>query len=421
MNREQSSPGLGTFGGVFVPNVLTILGVILFMRTGWVVGHAGFWGAMAILTIANIITLLTALSLSALSTNTQVGAGGAYFITSRSLGVEIGGSIGVPLYFAQAVSVAFYLVGFAESLEYVIPGVDRQMVCLVMLGLFIGVAWFGAGVIAKTQYFILGALLISLVSLFAGYRPLEDLTINLQPHYTDGQSFWSVFAIFFPAVTGIMSGVSMSGDLAEPSKAIPRGTIAAVLCTFVVYALAIALLAFGSDPTALQEQPLIMKEIALYGPLIFVGLWAATLSSALASLAAAPRTLQALAVDNVAPSILGRRHGTTREPRIALVLSGIVAAGCVMIGELDLIAPIISMFFLATYGTLNIVAGLEALVANPSYRPAFRVHWLLSILGGLGCVGVMCLIDPIATAASTVVIIGIYTWLTRRRLSGFVG
>ena len=88
----------GTFSGVFVPNVLTILGVILFMRSGWVVGQAGVYNTLIILLIANTISLLTALSLSAIATNTKVGGGGAYFLISRSLGLEIGGSIGVPLF-----------------------------------------------------------------------------------------------------------------------------------------------------------------------------------------------------------------------------------------------------------------------------------------------------------------------------------
>ena len=105
-NSDTDPRKFGTFAGVFVPNVLTILGVIMFLRTGWVVGQAGLTGALIILGIANLITFLTTLSLSAIATNTKVGGGGAYYLISRSLGLEIGGSIGVPLFLAQAISAA---------------------------------------------------------------------------------------------------------------------------------------------------------------------------------------------------------------------------------------------------------------------------------------------------------------------------
>lgn len=405
----------GTFGGVFAPNLLTILGVIMFLRTGWVVGNAGLRDALIILCIANLITLLTSLSLSSIATNLKVGGGGAYFLISRSLGLEVGGSIGLPLFLAQAVSVAFYIIGFTESLHFIFPEVpDRLVSGGVLLVLFV-ISWVGADLAIKTQYVIMVALFASILSFFAGHTPVAGWQQNLAPAYAGGTSFWLVFAIFFPAVTGIMSGVSMSGDLREPSRSIPRGTLLAVLVTFVIYALQMFWLAYNAPREELINNKLVMERIALVGPLIFAGLWAATLSSALASLLAAPRTLQALAQDGVVPRFFGRGSGPANEPKLALLVSFALAGACLLLGQLDLIAPIISMFFLAAYGTVNFAAGLSALAANPSYRPTFRTHWSLSLLGAAGCFFVMLLLNALATIVSAVLIAGIYFLMKRRQ------
>jgi amino acid transporter len=416
VTRKTEEPvKFGAFGGVFVPNVLTILGVIMFLRTGWVVGNAGLRNALLILVIANSITILTSLSLSAIATNIRVGGGGAYYLVSRSLGLEIGGSVGLPLFLAQAVSVAFYIIGFAESLQYLVPQSDTRLVSLVVLVGIVTIAWVGANLAVKTQFLILGALMLSLASFFIGWSPVENWRANMEPGYADGQSFWTVFAIFFPAVTGVMSGLSMSGDLREPSKAIPRGTIAAVAVTFVVYAAQMVWLSRNAGREELISDALIMQRIAGVPFLIFVGLWAATLSSALASVLAAPRTLQAMAHDRVVPAWLGRGWGPNRDPRVALILSALIAGVCLLAGRLDVIAPVIGMFFLATYGTVNLVAGLSVLAANPSYRPTFRVHWLPCLLGAAGCVAVMFLLNTIATVVSVLVIFGLYSFLKRRQ------
>ncbi|NLX21843.1 MAG: hypothetical protein GXY55_09255 [Phycisphaerae bacterium] len=424
MNKHGSLDNarkLGTFGGVFVPSFLTILGVIMFLRAGWVVANAGLLGALAILVISASITFLTSLSLSAVATNTRVGAGGAYFLVSRSLGLEIGGSVGVPLFFAQAISVAFYIVGFTESLQFIGIVSDPRWVACGVLALFFVVAWFGAGIIVKAQYLILVVLLASLASFFAGYSPVPDLRQNMASAYTGEHGFWTVLAIFFPAVTGIMSGLSMSGDLRNPACSIPRGTLGAVVTTFFIYAAHLTWLAINAERAELMENALVMQRIARVGPLVIAGLWAASLSSALASLAAAPRTLQALGTDGVAPRILGRGFGPNREPRSALVVATLVAAICIFLGDLNVIAPVITMFFLATYGTLNLVAGLERLVSNPSYRPSFNVHWSLSLAGCLGCLAVMLLINAIATVVAAVIIAGVFAVLTRRRLQATWG
>ena len=400
---------------MFVPNVLTILGVIMFLRTGWVVGQAGLKDALIILLVANAITLLTSLSLSSISTNIQVKGGGAYFLISRNLGLEIGGSVGIPLFLAQAVSVAFYIIGFAESLQYLMPNVPVKLVTLGTLGAIFAIAWKGADLAIKAQYFILGALGLALLSFFFGWTPVEGWADRVPPAYESGLSFWLVFAIFFPAVTGIMSGVSMSGDLKDPSKSVPRGTILAVVVCFVVYAVQMVWLSINATREELVTNSLVMERIAVVGPLIFAGLWAATLSSALASLLAAPRTLQAMAQDRIVPFALGKGHGAGNEPRVAMLFTAGLAAVCLMAGRLDVIAPVISMFFLTTYGTVNLVAGLSGLAANPSYRPTFRVHWLPCLLGAGGCLFAMFLLNALATVVAVACIIGLYTLLKRRQ------
>jgi amino acid transporter len=406
----------GTFGGVFVPNVLTILGVILFLRTGWVVGTVGLTQALVILVLANSITFVTSLSLAAISTNTTAGAGGTYYLISRSLGLEIGGGIGVPLYAAQAASVAFHSIGFAESVQMLAPSLDARIATGVTVVLLAAIAWRGAGVAIKAQYAILVVMMLSLAAFFAGFEPLEGWRENLGPDPERTAGYWTVFAIFFPAATGIMSGVSLSGDLVDPRRSIPRGTLLAVLATLAVYAAAMVCLAAGATREELTGDPLIMTRMAVVPPLILAGLWASSLSSALGHMVAAPRTLQALASDRVAPRFLARGTGEANEPRVALVLSVALALGCILIGDLDAVAPIISMFFLTTYGMVNLVAGLERLVNNPSYRPTFKVHWSVSLAGAAGCLAVMFLLDARATGVAIVLTFAIYLALTRLRL-----
>jgi amino acid transporter len=421
MQTHSSIRRFGTFGGVFVPNVLTILGVIFFMRAGWVVGQAGLLQALLILCIANTITLLTSLSLSAIATNARVEAGGAYHLISRSLGIEIGSSIGVPFFFAQSISVAFYLVGFTESLQPFLGAIDARWVGLGALSLIVLLAWNSSDLAIKAQYVILVILGIALLSFFLGFAGDSQVEANWQPNYSEGFQFWTVFAIYFPAVTGIMSGLSMSGELKDPARSIPRGTLVAVGVTFMIYAAQMVWLAHNNTREALLSDPKAVWNTAVYGPAIFAGVWAATLSSAIASLLGAPRTLQALARDRVAPPAIAVLSGSRGEPRRALALSAVVAAVCISIGDLNTIAPIITMFFLSTYGMINFAAFVEGWSCNPSYRPKFKVHWVISLIGALGSLAVMVLLNPIATVIATVIIFSLYLWLASRQFESAWG
>lgn len=407
----------GTFTGVFTPNVLTILGIILFLRIGWVVGQAGLWGALAIVVLANLISFLTGLSLSAIATSMDVRAGGNYYLISRSLGLEVGGAIGIPLYLSQAISIAFYIIGFTEALLAIefFQQIDPRLVATAVALLFALIAYIGADFALRIQFFILAILVIALISFFAGGWG-SFVPINFAPNYTAGNNFWVVFAVFFPAVTGIEVGISLSGDLKEPSKSIPQGTILSIVVTALIYIAAVFWFASHLTAQELVDNNLAMQSIAIFPPLILVGVWASTLSSALGSVLAAPRTLQAIAQDRVLPGWIAGKMGSQTEPRVAVLLSGVVAISVIWIGDLNFVAPIISMFFLNTYGMVNLVASIEKLVGNPSYRPRFNIPWYISMLGAIGCYGAMFLISPLATAIAIVITYGVFFALEQRQV-----
>jgi amino acid transporter len=420
----SSKGGLGTFGGVFTPSILTILGVIMYLRFGWVVGNVGLIGTLIIVSVSTFITFLTTLSIAAISTDQRVRIGGAYYMISRSLGIESGGAIGIPLYLAQALSVALYTVGFAESVVGVFPMLNLKLVGMVTTVAVAILALVSAKAAIRAQYFIMFGILLSLLSLAFG-SPIEQS--NIEMWGASGQNsapFWTVFAVFFPAVTGIMAGVNMSGDLENPSKSIPRGTFAAIGVGYVIYMVLPIILANRADALTLINDPLIMRKLSYWGNAILIGVWGATLSSAVGSILGAPRVLQALARDGVLPRSmqwLGRGDGEDDTPRLGTMLTLVVALCAVYFGNLNVIAPVLTMFFLTTYGVLNVTAGIERLLGSPSFRPKFKVHWGLSILGAFGCVAVMFLINWIATIVAFIFVLIIFAWLERRELQSAWG
>jgi len=419
LTSPPSGKKLGTFGGVYTPSILTILGVIMYLRFGWVVGNVGLLGTLIIVTLSTSITFLTALSISAIATDRVVRGGGAYYMISRSLGIESGGAVGIPLYFAQALSVALYTLGFAESVVDIFPQFNQLYVALGVTVLVAVVALVSADAAIKVQYIIMGAIALSLLSFFFG-QPLEPTEIELWGASDRlSEPFWQVFAVFFPAVTGIMAGVNMSGDLKNPTQAIPIGTLAAVGTGYVIYLVLPIVMAMRADAQTLLAEPLIMKEMSFWGPAILLGVWGATLSSALGSILGAPRILQALARDHVLPRwlrFLGKGSKAHDEPRVGTAVTLAVVIATVCIGDLNLIAPVLTMFFLTTYLVLNVSAAIEAFLQSPSFRPQFRVHWIWSLLGAIGCLVVMFLINAIATVVAAIISLSIYFWLQRREL-----
>ncbi len=417
--------GLGTFGGVFTPSILTILGVIMYLRLGWVTGQVGLAGTLVIVTLSTSITFLTALSVAAIATDQRVRTGGAYYMISRSLGIETGGAVGIPLFLAQGLSVALYTVGFAESVVATFPSLDARAVGLATTVAVAALALTSARTAIRAQYFIMGGIALSLLSLLFG-GPLPGVTPQGMgpPSATTLEPFWVVFAVFFPAVTGIMAGVNMSGDLAEPGRSIPRGTFAAIGVGYVIYMALPILLASRVDTASLIDDPLVMQRISLWGNAILLGVWGATLSSAVGSILGAPRVLQALARDGILPRPLrwlGKGSGPEDTPRLGTLLTLGIALVAVWFGDLNVIAPVLTMFFLTTYGVLNVTAGIERFLGSPSFRPLFKVHWSLSLLGAAGCGGVMFLINPAATVVAVIFVVSIFLLLERQGLEAAWG
>ncbi len=412
---KQKEGRFGAFQGVFTPNILTILGLILFLRTGWVVGQAGLYSALAIVLLAAGITLITGLSLSVIATSLRVGAGGTYYVISRTLGPEAGGAIGIPLYLSQAVSVAFYIIGFTDALTSAYPQFDSRLTSTCVVLVFATLAWIGADFALKVQNVILLVLTASIISFFCGgWSNIQEPVLTAA--YTEGNNFWTVFAVFFPAVTGIAVGASMSGDLKNPAESIPKGTLYSIGVSTVVYLAVVVWLAFHGPRSELLANPLIIKQIAYWPSLILAGVYAATLSSALGSILAAPRTLEALANDQVVPGRYKSRLGSETEPRMGVLLTTAIALITIWAGDLDLVAPVITMFFLNTYGMTNLAAGVQLLVDNPSFRPRFKIPWWLAIVGVAGCYGTMFLINTPATVVAIIISAAIFIGLERRTL-----
>jgi amino acid transporter len=412
---------LGTFSGVFTPSILTILGIILYLRLGYIVGSAGLGRALIIITLATIISILTSMSLAAISTNLFVKVGGYYYLISRTLGAEFGGAIGVVLFLAQSVSVGFYCIGFGEAIGGILPigfGYFPQLVAIVAILFLFVFAWLGADWATRLQYIVMAIIGASLIAFYiGGFLHFESKTLAQNwSAPAAGPSFWILFAIFFPAVTGFSQGVSMSGDLKEPSKSLPLGTFLAVGISTVVY-FTVAVVFAGSMPSGeLSRNYEAMNRVATFGWLISAGVLAATISSAMASFLGAPRILQSMAQDRVFPFLLffARGEGPTNNPRRGVFLSGVIALATVSLGKLNIIAPVVSMFFLISYGLLNYATFYEARALSPSFRPTFRFFdYRLSLVGAIGCFGVMVAIDIVSSLVAVAVLFGIYEYLKR--------
>jgi amino acid transporter len=418
---DRTTGTLGTFAGVFTPSVLTILGIILFLRLGYVVGSAGLGKALVIIGISNTISVLTSFSLAAIATNLKVKGGGDYYLISRTLGLEFGGAIGIVLYLAQSISIAFYCIGFGEALTSMLPEIHHrlpQIIAILAASFLFIFAWLGADWAIRFQYIVMTILGLALISFIAGGF-LNWNTANIVSNWASpegGPGFWTIFAIFFPAVTGFTQGVSMSGDLKDPGKSLPLGTFMAVGISIIVY-FGCALLFSGALPNRILSTDYeSMNKIAVWGFLINAGVVAATLSSAMASFLGAPRILQSLSSDRIFPFLLpfARGFGQAGNPRRGVLLSAGIAYLTIGLGNLNIIAPIVSMFFLISYGLLNYATYYEASSSSPSFRPTFRLYdYRVSLAGFVACLGVMLAIDLTAGAFAISILFAVYQYLKR--------
>jgi amino acid transporter/DNA replication protein DnaC len=415
----------GTFGGVFTPSILTILGVIMYLRLPWVVGQAGLWGAIGIIAVAHVISVTTGLSISSVATDKNVGAGGPYYIVSRSLGLPIGGTLGLALFLGLSFSISLYVIGFCESflslLARHVPDVavtenGIRVVGTITLVMLTVVTLISTALAIKTQYIILGLIGFSLLSIFVGWGNADpNAAVQLEP-LAGGPDMALMFGIFFPAVTGFTAGVNMSGDLRNPKRSIPVGTMAAIVTGMVVYFGLAVFFAYRVTPEALVEDPEVLVHIAGWGPAVIAGIWGATLSSALGAILGAPRILQALSVDRITPRFFAKGTRKTNEPRNALLLAFALGEAGILIAELDVIARVVSMVFLATYGFLNISCAIESW-ASPDFRPEFKIPRTVSIVGSITCILVMIQLDLVAMAGAVVLMSGLFLYLQRKQLT----
>ncbi len=421
------SKKFGAFAGVFTPSILTILGVIMYLRLGWVVGEAGLYATIGIIFLAHVISISTGLSISSIATDKKIKTGGIYYMLSRSLGLPIGGSIGITLFVGTAFSISLYIVGFCESflsLEIIrnFLGIgqtinDIRIIGTIVIIFLVIIAFISTSLAIKTQFFILTAIALSLISIFmgfflnSGFHPEEVL---LSPSDND-IPLERIFAIFFPAVTGFTAGVAMSGDLKNPNKSIPLGTLSSILVGLIVYLFLAFGFAYFVNRDILTTDYNFLLKIAYFSPLVIAGIWGATLSSALGGILGGPRILQAISQDRITPRIFGKTYGKNNEPRNALILTFIISEIGILIGELDIIARLVTIFYIAAYGFINIAYTLENW-ASTDFRPSLRLSKWIGIIGFIACFAVMFKLDTMAMAGAFVIFICLYYIIRKKGL-----
>ena len=414
---------------VFFTAISTILGAILFLRFGFAVGKLGFFGVLVIILLGHLVTIPTAFAISELATNQRVKGGGEYYIISRSFGLNIGSTIGIALYLSQAISVAFYVIAFTEAFEPVFIwlqnnydiSLPRQAISIPSMALLAFlILKKGANMGVKALYFVVGILAFALIMFFTGHTEYSEtaragITNNPVRNFDE---FFLIFAIIFPAFTGMTAGVGLSGDLKDPGRSIPKGTIFATVLGFIIYIFIALKLVNSAKPDDLINVQLIMSEIATGGNIIIpLGLAASTISSALGSVMVAPRTLQALGKDRAFPGFkfnkfLAKGDKETNEPFNASLFTVIIAFVFVAVGDINAVASIISMFFMVTYGSLCLISFLNHFGAPPSYRPSFRSKWFLSLIGFVFSVYLMFRIDAVAALVAIVLMILLYLYIS---------
>ena len=417
-----------TFGGVFTPTLLTILGVIMYLRLGWVVGNAGLLGAWLIIIVSFLITLCTALSMSSITTNIRIGAGGAYAIISQSLGLEVGGSLGIPRYISQGLAVTMYIFGFREGWLSIFPQHSPFLIDIIVFIILFGIAYKSAELAIKTQFFIMGIIILSLITIvFASYYGSMQIPTEVAARWGtfrgsvengfSGVGFWVVFAVFFPAATGIMAGANMSGELENPRHSIPKGTLWAIGVSFVIYMVLAYWIARSASEQELLSNYNIMLERSFWPPAMIAGLLGATFSSALASILGSSRILFAMGQHRVLPK--GKWlafQDDLGQPRNAMIVTGILIFGSMLLRDLNAIAPLVTMFFLVTYAMLNVVVIIEQRLGLISFRPIFSVNKYIPWVGLIGSLFAMFIINPTVSLVSWALMFVVYSVLSRVHL-----
>jgi len=429
---QKKANGFGT-APVFFTAISTILGAILFLRFGFAVGTLGVGGVLLILLVGHFVTIPTSFAISEIATNQRVEGGGEYFIISRSFGLNIGGTIGIALYLSQAISVAFYVIAFTESFQFFFEwanpwwnemfngDIPKQIISLPAMALLSTlILRKGANMGVKALYFVVAILFVSILLFFIGNTGYSESTsANIfSGSLRNMDDFFVVFAIIFPALTGMTAGVGLSGDLKNPGRSIPLGTVAATFSGLIIYIFIVFKLANSASPEDLVNNQLVMGDIALWGWIFIpLGLAASTISSALGSVMVAPRTLQALGNDKTFPFMgfnkaMAKGKGETNEPFNASVITILIAFIFVVLGDVNAVARIISMFFMLTYGSLCLISFLNHFGSSPSYRPTFRSHWVLSLIGFVFSIYLMFKMDSLYAILAIVVMVVLYIYIS---------
>ena len=411
------------FEGVFKPTLLTILGAIMYLRVGWVVGNAGLVGGLMVVGAAISIALATGLSIASIATNTRLGVGGPYATIAKSLGLEVGAAVGIPLFLSQSLAVTLYIFGFREGWHYLFPNHPELWVDLGVFGVVLTVAFISAGLAFRLQYLVMAAIAASLISIFGSAFSWDAVAEpalwgsfpgSLETEF-GGTTFWGVFAVFFPAVTGILSGVNLSGELENSRRSIPVGTLGAIAVSSAIYIALCVWMAHAGPPEELLRNYTIAIDRSLWPEAVLVGLMAATFSAALSSLVGAPRVLLALSQDR---AIVGShwlaRLSRNGEPRRALLVSGAIAFMALLLRDLNAIAPFITLFFLITYATVNFVVLIETSLGLMNFRPTLRLPLVVPLFGALGCILAMLAIDPLLSLVALLVALVISMRLATR-------
>uniref|UniRef100_A0A8C5XA63 Solute carrier family 12 member 2 n=1 Tax=Malurus cyaneus samueli TaxID=2593467 RepID=A0A8C5XA63_9PASS len=459
------SKGVVKFGwikGVLVRCMLNIWGVMLFIRLSWIVGQAGIGLSVLVIGMATVVTTITGLSTSAIATNGFVRGGGAYYLISRSLGPEFGGAIGLIFAFANAVAVAMYVVGFAETVVELLKenGTlmidemnDIRIIGAITVVILLGISIAGMEWEAKAQIVLLVILILAIGDFvigtfipldskkpkgFFGYKA-EIFMENFGPDFRQGETFFSVFAIFFPAATGILAGANISGDLADPQSAIPKGTLLAILITTLVYAgIAVSVGSCVVRDATGNVNDTIVNELAnctsaacklnydfssCETPSTFHTLKNNCFAFRVMSMVSGFATdsagiFSALCKDSIYPGfqMFAKGYGKNNEPLRGYILTFLIALGFILIAELNVIAPIISNFFLASYALINFSVFHASLAKSPGWRPAFKYYnmWI-SLVGAILCCIVMFVINWWAALLTYVIVLGLYIYVTYKK------
>ncbi|KAL3631580.1 Protein ccc1 [Castilleja foliolosa] len=471
---QAKSLKLGTMMGVFVPCLQNILGIIYYIRFTWIVGMAGIGQSLLLVAFCGSCTFLTTLSLSAIATNGAMKGGGPYYLIGRALGPEVGVSIGLCFFLGNAVAGALYVLGAVETFLNAIPAAgifrdaetyvrvngtdiaqpitspslhDLQVYGIIVTIILCFIVFGGVKMINRVAPAFLLPVLFSLFCIFVGIFLARDnypadgitglslksfkgnwdsayqMTNNAGIPDPEGNIYWSFNALvglFFPAVTGIMAGSNRSASLKDTQRSIPVGTLAATLSTSGLYL--VSVLFFGALATRdkLLTDRLLTATVAWPIPSItYIGIILSTLGAALQSLTGAPRLLAAIANDDILPVLNYFKVADGSEPHIATLFTAFLCIGCVVIGNLDLITPTVTMFYLLCYGGVNLSCFLLDLLDAPSWRPRWKFHhWSISLLGALMCIVIMFLISWTFTVVSLALASLIYYYVSIKGKAG---